>query len=102
MLSIYLIEVYCLVTKSYSFVTSWTVAHQFPLFMGFPRQEYWIRLSFPFPRDLPNPGIEPVFPTLAGGFLPLSHQLSPYRSLFLSIYTGTVMHENFHYHNRVH
>ena len=25
-----------------SFVTPWTVAHQTPLSMGFPRQEYWV------------------------------------------------------------
>ena len=24
------------------YVTPWTVAHQAPLFMGFPRQEYWM------------------------------------------------------------
>ena len=31
-----------LVAKSYlSFATPWTVAHQAPLSMGFPRQEYW-------------------------------------------------------------
>ena len=34
----------------------------------FPRQEYWSGLPFPFPRDLPDPGIEPVFPAVAGGF----------------------------------
>ena len=28
--------------------------------MGFSRQEYWSGLSFPPPRDLPNPGIKPV------------------------------------------
>ena len=28
----------------------WTVAHQTPLSMGFPRQEYWSRLPFPLPR----------------------------------------------------
>ena len=27
--------------------------------MEFPRQEYWNGLPFPFPRDLPDPGIEP-------------------------------------------
>ena len=27
--------------------------------MGFSRQEYWGGLPFPFPEDLPNPGIEP-------------------------------------------
>ena len=36
--------------------------------MGFPRQEYWSGLPFPSPGDLPDPGIEPVSPALAGGF----------------------------------
>ena len=27
--------------------------------MGFSRQEYWSRLPFPSPGDLPNPGLEP-------------------------------------------
>ena len=27
--------------------------------MGFSRQEYWSRLPFPSPGDLPNPGMEP-------------------------------------------
>ena len=48
--------------------TPWTVAHQAPLSMGFPRQEYWRGLSFPPPGDLPAPGIEPKSPALAGGF----------------------------------
>ena len=37
-----------------------TAAHQAPLSMGFPRQEYWSGLPFPPPEDLPNPGIEPM------------------------------------------
>ena len=53
---------------SNSFATPWTVAHQAPLPMGFFRQEYWSGLPFPSPGDLPNPGIKPVFPALAGGF----------------------------------
>ena len=48
------------------FVTLWTVAHQAPLSMGFPRQEYWSGLSFPPPGDLPDPGIKPTFSALAG------------------------------------
>ena len=32
------------------FVTSWSVAHQAPLSMRFPRQEYWNGL--PFPKSL--------------------------------------------------
>ena len=39
------------------------------LFMGFPRQEYWSGLLFPSPGDLPDPGIEPASPAMAGGFL---------------------------------
>ena len=36
--------------------------------MGFPRQECWRELPFPSPGDLPDPGIEPPSPALAGGF----------------------------------
>ena len=55
-----------------SFVTPWTISHQVPLSMGFSRQEYWSKLPFPSPGDLPNLGIQPVSPVspaLAGGFL---------------------------------
>ena len=34
--------------------------------MGFPTQEYWSGLPFPSPRDLPNRGIKPMSPALAG------------------------------------
>ena len=36
--------------------------------MGFFRHEYWSGLPCPSPGDLPDPGIEPVSPALAGGF----------------------------------
>ena len=36
--------------------------------MGFSREEYWSGLPFPSPGNLPNPGMEPVSPALAGGF----------------------------------
>jgi len=36
--------------------------------MGFSRQEYWSRLPFPSPGDLPNPGIKPTSLALTGGF----------------------------------
>ena len=51
------------------FATPWTVARQAPLSMGFSRQQYWSGLPFPPPRDLPDPGIKPESPALAGGFL---------------------------------
>ena len=41
------------------------MAHQGPLSMGFPRQEYCWELPFPSPGDLPNPGIEPISLTSA-------------------------------------
>ena len=44
-----------------------TVAHQAPLSMGFARQEYLSGLPFPIAGDLPDPGIEPTSPALAGG-----------------------------------
>ena len=51
--------------------TPFTVAHQAPLPMGFPRQEYWCGLPLPTPGDLPKLGFEPMplaSPALAGGF----------------------------------
>ena len=53
---------------SHSFVTPWTVAHQASLSMGFPRQEFWSGLPFPYPGDLPDLGIKPASPALEGGF----------------------------------
>ena len=50
------------------FATPWTVAHQASLSVGFFRQEYRSGLLFPSLGDLPDPGIEPTSPTLAGGF----------------------------------
>ena len=54
-----------------SFVTPWTVAYQAFLSMEFPRQEYWSGLPFPSPRNLPDPGIEPVSPAWQANSLPL-------------------------------
>ena len=48
--------------------TTWTVAHQAPLSMGFSRQEYQKGLPFPTPGNLPEPGIEHTSPALAGRF----------------------------------
>ena len=50
-----------------------TVAHQAPLSMGFPRQEYWSGLLFSSPGDLPNPRIEPASPGWQSDSLPLSY-----------------------------
>ena len=64
-------------------VTPWTVAHQALLSVGFSGQEYWSRLPFPSPGDLPNPGIELTSPALAGKFFTTSPTWEA-----LSIYAG--------------
>ena len=54
------------------FATPWTAAHQTPLSMGLPKQQYWSGLPFPPLGDLPDPGIKlvsPVFPALADRFV---------------------------------
>ena len=40
------------------FAAPLTVARLDPLFMGFPRQEYWSGLLFPPPGNCPNSGIK--------------------------------------------
>ena len=50
--------------------------------MGFPRREYWSGLPFPSPGDLPNPGIEPKYPALAGGFFITEPPGTPFWSIY--------------------
>ena len=59
-----------MLSRVWLFATPWTIAYQAPLTMGFSRQEYWRRLPFPSPGDLPNPGIEPGSPALQTDALP--------------------------------
>ena len=40
--------------------------------MGLILQEYWSGLPFPPPETLPDPGIKPTSPALAGGLLTTS------------------------------
>ena len=53
-------------------MTLWTVGCQAPLSMEFSRQEYWSGLPCPPLGDLPDPGIEPTSPALAGRFFTTS------------------------------
>ena len=69
------------------FSTSWTVALQAPLSMGFSRQEYWGGLLFPSPKDLSDPGIKPTspaLPALAGRFLTTEPPGKPGKMLILA------------------
>ena len=56
-----------------SVMTPQTIAHEAPLSIGFHRQECWNGLPFPFPGDLPDPGIKLVSSALTDS-LPLGHQ----------------------------
>ena len=57
-----------LLSHVHLFAIPWIVACQAPLFMRFPRQEYWNGLPFPSPGVFPKPGIEPASPALVGRF----------------------------------
>ena len=48
----------CMLNRVQLLMILWTVACQTPLSMEFSRQEYWSRLLFPTPGDLPVPGIK--------------------------------------------
>ena len=48
-----------LLTPVRLFATPWTIAHQVPLSLEFPKQEYWSGLPCPPPGNLPNPEIKP-------------------------------------------
>ena len=61
----------CVPSRVLLFATPWTIVHEASLSMGSSRQEYWSGLPFPPPRDLSDPGIDPVSlasSELAGGF----------------------------------
>ena len=71
---------------SNSFATPWT-AYQAPLSMGFSRQEYWSGLPCPPPEDLPDPGMEPASPTLAGRFFTTEPPSKPITLATCILYT---------------
>ena len=60
------VHTHCSVVSSSA--TVWTVTHQTSLSTEFSRQEHWSGFPFPSPGNLPDPGINPASPALAGGF----------------------------------
>ena len=61
----------CMLSHVWLVATSWTVACQASLSMGFSRQKYCSWLPFPPPGDLPDTGIKtmpPGSPSLASRF----------------------------------
>ena len=73
----------------------WTVAHQAPLSMGFPRQEYWSGLPFPSPGDLPDLGMEPRFPTLQTDTLTSAPPGKPLNTRIQSLRKPPIETQNF-------
>ena len=75
----------CMLSRVQLFATSWTVACQSPLSMGFSRQEYWCGLPGPPPGNLHNPEIELMSACIscfAGGFFPTEPPGKPTEYLF--------------------
>ena len=62
------IVVWLVAQSCLTLATPWTAAHQAPLSMGFPRQEYWSGVPFPSPGDLSYSRIKPESPKSKGGF----------------------------------
>ena len=52
------------------FAGPWTIAHHAPLSMELSKQDYWSGMPFPFPGDLPDPGIKPKSSALKADSLP--------------------------------
>ena len=72
---------FCVLSCVWLFSTLWTVAHQAPLFMGFPGKEYWSGLLFSPPGIFLTQSSSPRLLCLLHwqvDSLPLSHLGSPY------------------------
>ena len=88
-----------LLSRDRLFMTTWTVAHQAALSMGFFRQEYWSGLPCPPPRDLPDPGFEPASFSLLhwlAGSLPLAPPGKPLKIACLIEFTRSLAKESIH------
>ena len=66
-------------------VTPWTIFLQDDLSMGFSRQEYCSGFPFPSPGNLPDPGIEPETPVLAGKFFTTEPSEKPFKEAIILI-----------------
>ena len=88
----------CVFSHVQLFVAPWTVAHQAPLSMGFPRQKYWdgvgCCLLFPIPGDLPDSGSNLHLLSLLlcqADSLPLHHLRSLHGYTHIHTHTHRVM-----------
>ena len=71
-------------------MTPWAIAHQALLSVEFSRQEYWSGLPFPAPGHLPDPGMEPIYAALAGGFFAIEPPGTPTKQVNIFLPHGEV------------
>ena len=69
------------------FATPWTVGLPGSSLHWIFQQEYWSRLPFPPPEDLPYPGNKPASPAVAGGFFITKTPGKPLHSLIYRAFT---------------
>ena len=74
--------VLCRFSHVWLFETLWTGTCQAPLSTGFSRYEYWSGVPCPPLWDLPNSGIKPPSPSLAGGFFATSTTWEAHSNLY--------------------
>ena len=68
---------------------------QTPWTVRFSRQKSWSGLPFPPPGDLPNPGVEPASPALAGRFFTTEAPEKPsFGSFCVTEAQNTLLHLN--------
>ena len=75
--------------------TPWTATYQAPPSMGFSKQKYWSRLTFPTPGDLPDPGIEPELlhvSCIAGRFFTVEPPVKTHHGLLLLLLLSCFSH----------
>ena len=82
------------------------MAHQAPLSMTFPRQQYWIGLPFPSPGHLPDPRIYPAAPALAGGVFTKEPRSTEFDAQAIKSLTGEMIFklwsQEHHHHQKAH
>ena len=74
----------CVCAQSCLTATPWTIAHQAPLSMGCPSQEYWSGLPLPTPGTFLTQGSNPIscVSALAGGFFTTAPPKTPSKKLY--------------------
>ena len=82
------------------YVTPWTIQPGSSVH-GIPRQEYWSGLLFPSPGDLPEPGVEPGSPALAGGFFTTAPMYETWETQVQSLGWDDLLEEEMSIHSSI-